>query len=91
MEIHPLILLGEIHENAQHFKYISAKKNVFTCLDGLVVECKTSYQKGTDSNPPFISMVPYLKLCLTITHPLPLHLHQIAKKSTTTFAFPSVS
>ena len=46
MEIHQLILRGEIHENVQHFKRLS--KTMFTAgLGGLVVESKCGYLKIT--------------------------------------------
>jgi len=41
MEIHQLILLGEIHENLRHFKYMS-KRICITNHGGLVIECKAS-------------------------------------------------
>jgi len=43
MEIHQLSLLGEIHENVQHFESMSKKMS--TCLGGLMVECKANFQK----------------------------------------------
>jgi len=68
-----------------------SKNLFFICLGGLGVECKARFLKVRGSNH---IIFPYESLLKTLSHnnpSLPLQLHQIAKKSKKTFAFPSVS
>jgi len=91
MEIHLLILLGEIPEKCTTLQICTWKKSCITYLGDLVVEWKASYLKVTGSIPPHVSMGFYQSLFLLKTLPqknpsLPLHLNPIAKSSLTTFA-----
>jgi len=68
MEIHQLILLGEIHEMSTTSNICP---NFYTCLVDLVVKRNSSYLWVTGSNSLHMAMGLYLKLCPTIAPPSP--------------------